>query len=688
MKQIYVFTVLFLLTIFISGCTESVDTSARYVFKQESIAGYLQKHEDYSEYCKLLEVVPLSEISETSVMQLMSARGHYTCFAPTNRAIQCYLDSMVSKGVIAKASWDAITDQKKLDSLRKVVVLNSIIDSGDNGQALQTYDFPTAQNAEILTPNMYDRKLAVHYNYTDSADILINDCAIDTKNRDIVAINGIIHSMNAVVAPTNNTLGDLFSSIITSRKEGYYVMALLTKAVGMIDTLKAVMDYEYEMKYLKSEFKSEEASMYPQHRYFGFTCFAETDSLWSETLGKPAKNITVEDVYNYLVEHNVYPNAKRDKDYTSKDNLLNRFVTYHYLPERLATDRLVMHQNEKGYSLSLKQLTVAMSDFYTTMGHRRLTKLYESAESHGIFINRFPNIDNSRHGTYHELSCDPDKEGIRIGTPDMSGENNVRNAMLYPIDKILLFDEATAQNLGTQRIRIDIGAMFSELLNNDYRLARAGYFPTKSEYQYFEDLFIGDEGNFFYNSALGNNWPVYYGDEVYAWKIYDITYRLPPVPRAGTYELRFHISATDPNRGIAQVYWGDNLEKLPPTDIPLDMQLGGELRITPVATTPSNLGWEADTEDDDYNIEVEKKMRMQGFMKAPILFGSGGVKSAREISTQMRRILVRQYMDPDKTYYLRFKSCLDYNDRVLLQDYIEYCPKEVYDNPYTPEDIW
>lgn len=689
MKHYAPFTLLTCLVVLLTGCTESVDTGSRYVFKQETIASYLQKHDYYSEYCKLLNAVPISDISETTVMQLMSARGHYTCFAPTNDAIQNYLHSMVSKGVIPEARWDAITDKEKLDSLRKVVVLNSIIDTGDDQEAYNTFDFPTTQDAEILSPNMNDRKLTVHYNTEDSTDILINDCPIDERNRDILAINGVIHCMNAVVAPTNNTLGDLFSSIITTHKEGYYVMALLTKAVGMMDTLKVVMDTEYELKYLKQEFSSEESSSYPQHRYYGFTCFAETDSLWSQILGKPALDITVDDVYNYLVNNNIYPNATRDKNYTSKDNILNRFVTYHYLPERLATDRLVMHQNEMGYSFSLKELSVAIADFYTSMGHRRLMKLYESAESHGVYINRFPIIDNARHGTYHEIGCDPDKEGIRVGAPDMSAESNMRNAMLYPIDKILLFDEATSKNLGSQRIRIDISALFPELLNNDYRLVRSGYFPTKSEYKYFNDLIIGDEGNFFYASALGVGWPVYYGDELYAWKIYDITYRLPPVPHAGTYELRYHISATDPNRGIAQVYWGDNLNKLPPTDIPLDMQMGGELRYTPAATTQSNLGWEADTGDDDYDIEVDKKLRMRGFMKAPNHFGSrGGPKLARTLSTQMRRILVRQYMDPDKTYYLRFKSCLDYNDRVLLQDYIEFCPKEVYDNPYEPEDIW
>ena len=45
-------------------------------------------------------------------------------------------------------------------------------------------------------------------------------------------------------------------------------------------------------------------------------------------------------------------------------------------------------------------------------------------------------------------------------------------------------------------------------------------------------------------------------------------------------------------------------------------------------------------------------------------------------------------MEPDKTYYLRFKTVLDDPTREFYVDYLEYCPKEVYDNPETPEDIW
>ena len=49
---------------------------------------------------------------------------------------------------------------------------------------------------------------------------------------------------------------------------------------------------------------------------------------------------------------------------------------------------------------------------------------------------------------------------------------------------------------------------------------------------------------------------------------------------------------------------------------------------------------------------------------------------------------IRQTLDPDKTYYIRFKSVLDKLTPEFYMDGLEWCPKEVYDNPEKPEDIW
>ena len=81
------------------------------------------------------------------------------------------------------------------------------------------------------------------------------------------------------------------------------------------------------------------------------------------------------------------------------------------LPERLPVDKLVLHYNERGYDPKLCIPTVCMYELYTTMGKRRLLKIFESRESEGVFLNRFPNIQNGRRENYHESSCDASKVG-------------------------------------------------------------------------------------------------------------------------------------------------------------------------------------------------------------------------------------------------------------------------------------
>ncbi|MGM9673297.1 MAG: fasciclin domain-containing protein, partial [Bacteroidaceae bacterium] len=267
--------VLALSTMVLVGCTEDVDTSARYVFKEKTITDYLTLHEEYDEYVKLLKTTPVSTMSETKVFQLLSARGNYTVFAPTNEAIQIYLDTLYSKGTITEPSWEGFRDSMVLDSIRKVIVYNSVVDTGDDNVRYETATLPTTQNSEIPYPNMYDRKLVVHY--CDNPDsILINDALINPRNKDIPAINGVIQCMDNVVAPSNNTMAFLLTDIINNKKEGYYVAAQLVRAVGLLDTLMAWRDEVYEELYKKGTVKmsvqsntdgSGETFYSPEHRY-------------------------------------------------------------------------------------------------------------------------------------------------------------------------------------------------------------------------------------------------------------------------------------------------------------------------------------------------------------------------------------------------------------------------------------
>lgn len=68
-----------------TACKEEIDTSARYVFTEYTIASYLESHEQFSEYVRLMKQQPVSDLSETSVFQLMTAYGYYTCLPPPTR---------------------------------------------------------------------------------------------------------------------------------------------------------------------------------------------------------------------------------------------------------------------------------------------------------------------------------------------------------------------------------------------------------------------------------------------------------------------------------------------------------------------------------------------------------------------------------------------------------------------------
>ena len=661
----------------------------------------MENHDQYSEYLRLTGLVHVSSISETTVKQLLSARGNYTVFAPTNEAIYAFLDTLVAKDLIDSPSWDGFRDSLSLDSVQKLIVLNSIVDGGDN-VAFTVADFPVTNATDIPLPNMYDRKLTVTYSDSIVDGVFINDCNIDERNRDIPVLNGYVHMMHRVIAPSNDNMSSLMEEIIQSKEKGHYVASLLATACGLKDTLRAVRDDTYELLYQTGQIRdhnnSNGAKYAPAHRYFGFSYFAETDDFWSKELGKPYDEITVEDVVAYLDANNIYPDALRNDDYTDENNLLNRFVTYHFLPFILQPGNLVYHRNEMGYYPSNAILSVAMAEYYTTMGKRRLIKFYESRESNGVFINRFPVLNNGRHGNYHEVSCDPDKEGIFVGTPNREGHYNVRNGIIYPIEELLVYDDATRENMSGERIRWDVAAMFPEMMNNDIRLnpidgARQNdfAFPADEVYRYFEGAWNGRTQELGYRTGGGINsgFNDYLGDEFQLHGIPDMIVRMPPVPRRGTYELRYGIQA-QASRSMVQCYWGTSPEQLHAEGLPLDTRIGGKTRFTANGSYPSDIGWEEDTGDDDYDAKVDHNMRNKGYMKNVALMATstGGTTSQRTGDNTIRRIILRATLDPDETYYLRFKGVLDDSNKFLFFDFLEYCPKEVYDNPDVPEDIW
>ena len=704
------------------SCKEDIDMSDRYTFKEYTVASYLTEHDStYSEYIKLLKTVDISKRSESTVFQLLSARGKYTVFAPTNKAIQNYLDTLYTKGIITEPSWDGFQSEQVLDSIQKIIVYNSIVDgTREDLEPIQSGSFPD-DGRPLSIANMNERYLTIFYGKDpdsvyvngakDKAGNITRGCLIDLKNRDIFTINGYIHQVHTVVAPSNETLSELLQSYIDENTGDYIVMAKMMLATGLADTLTKKEDEVYRKLVEDGDPRVEGLIPFndgnyvlngdlPEHRYYGYTLFAETDDFWRTTLGKEPKDISVADIQAWVVSQGFYPDAKDNTDYTNEDNALNQFFTYHLLPMKLAADKLVLHYNERGYTYTNKSMpfTVPVYEIYTTMGKRRLMKLYQAGPRFSldgdskIYINRFPVLNNGRREDYSEKSITPETEGIVVNT-----ENAIEliNAYIYPVDKPVVYDDNVRTNLQKQRLRYDLTTITPEFANNNLRGNRNNTLypgmPEDLNYKYLTNIDLLKGTNFYYLSGLGCSWLNWQGDEFNIRGKYEVIFTLPPVPKAGTYEIRFAVQSNSRKRSMCQVYFGKDKNNLPAMGLPLDIRQAGTYRALASGNVPSTLvGWEQDTDDDDYNAEVDKKMRNNGFMKGPAIYSGtpGGTNYARVNEQNLRRIIVREYMYPDVQYYLKFKSVLDDDMKEFYMDYFEYCSKEVYDNPMTPEDIW
>ena len=139
----------------LSACKEDIDTSNRYTFMGETIGSFLEKHEDlYSDYNYIL--------NRSGMMSLLKAYGSYTCFAPTNEAVERYLfqqDSIYRASLgTPKVVWTGITSpvlEDLSDSMCTVITNTHIL-----AQAFLTTEM---EGDVVPAMNLNDRFLTMSF---------------------------------------------------------------------------------------------------------------------------------------------------------------------------------------------------------------------------------------------------------------------------------------------------------------------------------------------------------------------------------------------------------------------------------------------------------------------------------------------------------------------------------------------
>ena len=115
------------------SCSENLDEGNFAIAKEQTISDYLEDHEEYSQILSIFERVPLGhKEGASSLRAVLSSRGNYTIFAPTNDAINQYVKDILGEG----KSISELSDEEA-----ELIAYSCIIDNG-NENAYESPDFP------------------------------------------------------------------------------------------------------------------------------------------------------------------------------------------------------------------------------------------------------------------------------------------------------------------------------------------------------------------------------------------------------------------------------------------------------------------------------------------------------------------------------------------------------------------
>lgn len=639
-----------------TGCSDEPDASNYYTFTGEMMSEYLKNHSEFSEFTAIVE--------RAEMMDLLSAYGHYTCFAPTNEAFERYYQK---RGI---RSIDDLTDAD-CDTIARTHLVGNM------------YATSEMNDGVLTTANMNRRYIEVSHDLDSDSNavVFLNRSAhiIFTMQDDSVE-NGIMQPVTEVLESSNRMLPDVMRS---NPRISLFFSALV--ATGLVDSLYKYRDDDYNAKdyprYKYTSHVNKETATAPDEKKYGFTAFVPTDSVLNTLYG-----ITnLEQLYQKACEiyDATYPEdaSSEAHDYanlTDRRNPLNRFVAYHILERDVKGWNYLTPLNDIGIITTLMNPV----DWYETMlphtmmKFERLTvrKFAGTSTVGQRYINRRYDDDYQILGTQVQRSIE--KEYTQ----------DALNGRYFYIDDIVAFSETTRDIVDNCRIRMDFSTIFPELMTNDIRQnGNPKYqdpdYDETAKYgrnYYFPDGYLKNvkcAGYFIYRRPH-DYYDCYEGDEMNLFGNYDITFKIPPVPYEGEWQVRMGY-AQEPTRGIAQVYFDGK-----PQGIPLDMTIA--------LNDASILGssWVSDytSMTTTQLSEDQKTLKNKGYYRGAAggyRYNGAGGTTTTVFATQtqtFRIVLCTVHMDPNQDHFLRIRSVSSKmgNDNEFMLDYLELVPKSIY----------
>ncbi len=671
------------------SCSDEPDSEYFYTFNGEMMSDYLKNRRQYSDFAKIVE--------RANLMDLLATYGHYTCFVPSNDAIAEFLQGRGLQSI------DQLSDAD-CDTIARTHLISNMYSTFEMDQD------------RLQTANMLGRYLATSTDEVEGHPVirLEGTAYIYYEQQNDSVENGIVQPVNMVIEKSNSYIADILRS---NERISIFYDAL--EATGVYNDILEVEDPEYNPKsYPKYYYKSHtwnEVGWVPDTKKYGFTIFVEPDSVYRAKFQE--LNISTSEgelkalwelacrIYDETYPEDANAPGHSFDNLTDSVNPLRRFVQYHilnrYVPGTSDLTPLVAHAGAVNEAFGFDTKLVNPADWYTTLLPHTMVKVEQLTM----------NTDEDGNDCRGE---DADKVGERfINRRYPAPERNFRGALIdsrvetepvhdalnghyFYVDDIIAFSADVRDVVQNVRIRMDFSTVFPEVMTNDMRLkgnyladddagspddsstpknGRNFYFPLG----YLDGVTFNNTCHLVMRRPHCNFWS-WQGDEWNIFGDYDLTFRIPPVPSSGEYQLRLGFCAIE-TRGVMQVYF-DGV----PQGIPLDMTkyLNTELYIGDRFVTDEGLG--------DYNKKsVEEKAEEQKLLKnlgayragrSTYHFSSSGAKYYFLGNERTyRRILCQTYIDCTKDHYLRFRVASDGkqgNNNEFMLDYFEMVPKSIY----------
>lgn len=664
---------------FTQSCSDEPSGENYYTFTGEMMSDYITNRPQYSDFAYILR--------QAGLWDLMTAYGHYTLFLPTNDAVNKYLTK------IGKATVEDLS-KEDCDTLARMHLVNNMYSTTDLYLSMVPSDNMLGQPIQVSDTVDADR---------NPTKLLNRESFIIYNERDDSVQNGIVQPVTAVLENANTQLGGILEQ--NPRVSMFYEVL---RATGLVDSLAKVRDTSYDPTkysdyYYTSDFWKEKAVV-PSEKKYGFTAFVEPNEVYEKRLSREGISTsegTVRALYELACKlyDPVYGN---DPDYqeahdfskiTERYNPLNMFVAYHILTRdvigysKLTPIEITGRASLGTGAIGIKTDRMNPNDWYETLCPHTMLKVEQatvrdylgSAVLGQRYINR--RVDETVNVAGSLIQ--PEVESVY--------QQNGLNGRYFYIDDVIAFDTDTQNKVFNDRIRMDFATVWPEVmtenirLNGDpkhddssdggtvdetYRYGKNYYFPDG----YLDHVTMRGNGTLVYRRPHWNFWS-YEGDEFNLFGDYDITFRLPPVPYEGDYQIRLGFCALK-TRGVAQIYYDGK-----PQGIPIDMRVFLNEDAV-LGNKWASKNWASMT--DEEKAEDQKVLKNLGYYRG----ANGGFHTSGSSINEFvdnyrtyRRVLCTVHINPKQDHYLRIRCTSTSklgNNNEFMMDYLEIVPKSIY----------